>query len=81
VPPSGVAPVLSLRGRRRAGRVAVQFYRGGWCPYCNIALRTYQAQLVPALAERGIRRSRGDRNTGTVPIAAGRCSKHQGAPY
>jgi peroxiredoxin len=27
---------------------------GGWCPYCNIALRTYQAQLVPALAERGI---------------------------
>ena len=30
------------------------FYRGGWCPYCNIALRTYQAQLVPALAERGI---------------------------
>ena len=27
----------------------VVFYRGGWCPYCNIALRTYQAQLVPAL--------------------------------
>ena len=38
-----------------AGRPAViVFYRGGWCPYCNIALRTYQAQLVPALAERGI---------------------------
>jgi peroxiredoxin len=37
------------------GRPAViVFYRGGWCPYCNIALRTYQAQLVPALAERGI---------------------------
>ena len=32
----------------------VVFYRGGWCPYCNITLRTYQAQLVPALAERGI---------------------------
>jgi peroxiredoxin len=30
------------------------FYRGGWCPYCNIALPTYQAQLVPALAERRI---------------------------
>ena len=30
------------------------FYRGGWCPYCNITLRAYQAQLVPALAERGI---------------------------
>ena len=37
------------------GRPAViVFYRGGWCPYCNIALRTYQAELVPALAERGI---------------------------
>jgi peroxiredoxin len=38
-----------------AGRPAViVFYRGGWCPYCNIALRTYQAELVPALATRGI---------------------------
>jgi peroxiredoxin len=36
------------------GPVVIVFYRGGWCPYCNIALRTYQAQLVPALAERGI---------------------------
>ncbi len=31
----------------------IVFYRGGWCPYCDIALRTYQAQLVPALADRG----------------------------
>ncbi|HEV3357303.1 MAG TPA: peroxiredoxin-like family protein [Pseudonocardiaceae bacterium] len=37
------------------GRPAVLvFYRGAWCPYCNLALRTYQEQLVPALAERGI---------------------------
>jgi peroxiredoxin len=40
--------------RLRAGRAAVVvFYRGAWCPYCNIALRTYQAELVPGLAERG----------------------------
>ena len=32
----------------------IVFYRGGWCPYCNIALRAYQSQLVPALAEHGI---------------------------
>jgi peroxiredoxin len=32
----------------------IVFYRGGWCPYCNIALRTYQAELVPILAARGI---------------------------
>jgi peroxiredoxin len=32
----------------------IVFYRGGWCPYCNIALRAYQSQLVPALAEQDI---------------------------
>ena len=32
----------------------IVFYRGGWCPYCSIALRTYQAQLVPVLADRDI---------------------------
>jgi len=31
----------------------VVFYRGAWCPYCNIALRSYQENLLPALAERG----------------------------
>ena len=30
------------------------FYRGGWCPYCNIALNTYQTELVPELARRGV---------------------------
>jgi peroxiredoxin len=40
--------------RLRGGRPAVVvFYRGAWCPYCNLALRTYQAELVPALGERG----------------------------
>jgi peroxiredoxin len=38
----------------RAGRPAVVvFYRGAWCPFCNIALRTYQAELAPALADLG----------------------------
>jgi peroxiredoxin len=30
------------------------FYRGAWCPYCNIALNTYQTELVPELARRGV---------------------------
>jgi peroxiredoxin len=30
------------------------FYRGAWCPYCNIALSTYQAELVPELVLRGV---------------------------
>nr|WP_246751927.1 peroxiredoxin-like family protein [Bradyrhizobium diazoefficiens] len=29
-----------------AGRpLVVVFYRGGWCPYCNLELRAYQAWL------------------------------------
>jgi peroxiredoxin len=39
----------------RAGRTAViVLYRGTWCPYCNLALRTYQRDLVPALEQRGV---------------------------
>ncbi|MEW2506683.1 peroxiredoxin-like family protein [Amycolatopsis sp. CA-161197] len=39
----------------RGGKPAVVVtYRGAWCPFCNVALRTYQEQLVPALAGRGI---------------------------
>jgi peroxiredoxin len=38
------------------GRLSVLvFYRGAWCPYCNIALNTYQAELVPELDSRGVR--------------------------
>jgi peroxiredoxin len=31
------------------------FYRGVWCPYCNIALSTYQSDLRPHLDARGVR--------------------------
>jgi peroxiredoxin len=44
---------ISLAQLRRGNAAVVVFYRGAWCPYCSIALRTYQAELVPALAERG----------------------------
>lgn len=37
------------------GRPAVVvFYRGAWCPYCNIALATYQSELLPTLVARGV---------------------------
>jgi peroxiredoxin len=45
----------TLAATLRSSPAAIVFYRGGWCPYCNIALRAYQARLVPALAEQGIR--------------------------
>jgi peroxiredoxin len=30
------------------------FYRGAWCPYCNIALNRYRIDLAEPLARRGI---------------------------
>ena len=39
----------------RAGKPAVVvFYRGAWCPYCNVTLRAYQEDLLPELTARGI---------------------------
>ena len=32
----------------------VVLYRGAWCPFCNLALRTYQQELLPELARRGV---------------------------
>ena len=41
--------------RELAGRRAVLvFYRGAWCPFCSIALKAYQAELVPELGRRGV---------------------------
>jgi len=30
----------------KAGPVVLSFYRGSWCPYCNLTLRAYQAHLA-----------------------------------
>ena len=52
VDPHGVATTLY---EALGDQVAVLvFYRGAWCPYCNIALNTYQAELVPELDRRGV---------------------------
>lgn len=34
--------------------LVVSFYRGGWCPYCNLELRAYQKAL-PEITELGAR--------------------------
>lgn len=34
------------------GPVIVTFYRGGWCPFCNLELKAYQA-LLPRIAAAG----------------------------
>ena len=42
----------SLAELRKSGPVVIVFYRGGWCPYCNLELRAYQ-QILPQLKETG----------------------------
>ena len=37
------------------GTSVMVFYRGAWCPYCNIALATYRAHLLPQLTDRDVR--------------------------
>ncbi|MFZ2003800.1 MAG: peroxiredoxin-like family protein [Stellaceae bacterium] len=36
---------VSLASLLRGGPAVVTFYRGGWCPYCNLQLRAYQQSL------------------------------------
>ena len=43
---------VSLAGLLEHGPVVLAWYRGGWCPYCNVELKALQAAL-PAIQERG----------------------------
>jgi peroxiredoxin len=36
---------VRLADRLAEGPVVITFYRGSWCPYCNLELRAYQAAL------------------------------------
>lgn len=40
--PSAAGQTLSLDALLDEGPVVLTFYRGAWCPYCNIALRSLQ---------------------------------------
>jgi peroxiredoxin len=37
---------VTLAGLRSHGPVVLVFYRGAWCPYCNLQLRAFQAALA-----------------------------------
>ena len=43
--PDAQGQLVALRNLLDRGSVIVTFYRGGWCPYCNIALRALQSHL------------------------------------
>lgn len=44
--PDARGEAVSLSGLRAKGPVVVTFYRGSWCPYCNLQLRALQARLT-----------------------------------
>jgi peroxiredoxin len=46
---------VSLAELTADGPAVLVFYRGQWCPYCNLTLRAYQAELVPELGKHGAR--------------------------
>ncbi len=43
---------VSLKDQLKNGPVVLTWYRGGWCPYCNIALAAMQKEL-PAIKKAG----------------------------
>ncbi|MEM8757099.1 MAG: peroxiredoxin-like family protein [Planctomycetota bacterium] len=43
--PDAAGGTTTLETMLADGPVVVTFYRGGWCPYCNIQLRAYQERL------------------------------------
>lgn len=45
----------SLTAQLDGSPAVIVFYRGAWCPYCNLTLRTYQQDLLPELTARGAR--------------------------
>lgn len=50
--PNALGTRVELSALLAAGPVVVTFYRGGWCPYCNLQLRAYQ-RVLPELRALG----------------------------
>ena len=50
--PNAVGTPKTLSTALQNGPVVVTFYRGNWCPYCNLQLRAYQ-QVLPEILRLG----------------------------
>jgi peroxiredoxin len=51
--PDAYGKPVTLSTLLKAGPVVVTFYRGDWCPFCNLTLRAYQAILPEITALHG----------------------------
>jgi peroxiredoxin len=52
--PDALGKTVAITSLWQQGPLVVVFYRGGWCPYCNLELRAWQRQL-PRLEAMGAR--------------------------
>ena len=52
--PNAHGKPVSLADQLARGPVVLTFYRGAWCPYCNLELRALK-QSLPAFREQGAR--------------------------
>jgi peroxiredoxin len=50
--PNAVGRPVSLETALQKGPVVVTFYRGIWCPYCNLQLKAYQ-KILPEILRLG----------------------------
>ncbi len=50
--PDANGKMVALASLLSEGAVVLTFYRGGWCPYCNLQLRAYQ-RIVPEIRQLG----------------------------
>ena len=44
--------IIDVAALFKKGPVIVTFYRGGWCPYCNLELKAYQ-EILPEITAAG----------------------------
>lgn len=49
---NSLGDAVSLKGALAKGPVVLMWYRGGWCPYCNLQLRAMQS-ILPEIEAAG----------------------------
>lgn len=50
--PNATGQSINIQDLLNNGPVVISFYRGGWCPYCNLELRALQ-QALPEIQAQG----------------------------
>lgn len=50
--PNALGNQISLNTMLKQGPVVLTFYRGSWCPYCNLQLKNYQ-KILPQIKQAG----------------------------